>query len=62
MNGTKRDAMFADADSLRELIVKAAAEAPESPTPLAAVAAGLRTAAAVLQDSLNELKAVTAGG
>jgi AcrR family transcriptional regulator len=47
----KRDAMFADADALRELIVKAVAEAPESSAPLAAVAAGLRTAAAAFQDN-----------
>jgi len=47
----KRDAMFAEADSLRELIVKAVAEAPESLAPITAVAAGLKAAAAALQEN-----------
>ena len=46
----KRDVLFADADALRELVVKAVAETPESRAPLAAVAAGLEAAVAVFQE------------
>jgi AcrR family transcriptional regulator len=46
----KRDVLFADSDSMRELIVKAVAETPESAAPIAAVAAGIQAAAAVLQE------------
>lgn len=47
----KRDAMFADSDALRELIVQAVAAAPERLAPMAAVAAGLEAAAAAIQDN-----------
>jgi AcrR family transcriptional regulator len=46
----KRDVLFADSDSLRELIVKAVAGTPESSAPIAAVAAGIQAAAVVLQE------------
>ena len=46
----KRDVPFADFDSMRELIVKAVAETPEATAPIAAVAAGIRAAADVLQE------------
>ncbi|MBS2531542.1 TetR family transcriptional regulator [Catenulispora sp. NF23] len=46
----KCDVLFADADAMRDLIVKAAAETPESLAPLAAVAAGIQAGAAVLQE------------
>jgi hypothetical protein len=34
--------LFADADAMRDLIVKAVAETPESFAPIAAVAAGIQ--------------------
>ena len=46
----KRDVLFADSDALRDLVVKAAAETPESLAPIAAVAAGIQAAAAVLEE------------
>jgi len=47
----KRDVLFADADALQELIVKAIAETPRSLPPLAAVAAGLQAAAVAIEDN-----------
>jgi AcrR family transcriptional regulator len=46
----KRDVLFSGAESLSETVVRAVREAPDSYSPLAAVAAGLEVAVALLQD------------
>ncbi len=46
----KRDVLFAGAASLQERVVGAVAAAPDSRTPIAAVAEGLRAAAGLLQE------------
>ena len=46
----KRDVLFSGSGTLQEHVVRAVAEAPESTSPLAAVAAGLDAAAALLEE------------
>ena len=46
----KREVLFYGADSLRDLLVRAIADAPEAATAMDAVSAALRAAAAVLQE------------
>jgi len=46
----KRDVLFAGANYLQDLVVKAVAEAPAAATPIAAVVAGLDAAAELLQE------------
>src|SRR3981189_2696153 len=46
----KREVLFAGSGRLQELMATAVADAPDSAGPIDAVAAGLETAAAVLQD------------
>jgi AcrR family transcriptional regulator len=46
----KRDVLFGGAGGLQELMVSAVAGAPDSATPIDAVAAGLEAAASILQE------------
>jgi len=46
----KREVLFAGAGTLQEFLVSAVADAPESAAPIEAVAAGLETAGALLQE------------
>ncbi len=46
----KREVLFGGAGGLQELLVKAVADAPDSPAPIDAVAAGLDAAGALLQE------------
>src|SRR5437660_8789003 len=46
----KREVLFAGAGSLQELLVTSVAGAPDSAAPIDAVAAGLETAGALLQE------------
>jgi AcrR family transcriptional regulator len=46
----KREVLFAGADALRELLVSTVADAPDSATPIDAVAAALEAAGAYIQE------------
>jgi AcrR family transcriptional regulator len=46
----KREVLFAGADALQEILVSAVIQAPESATPIDAVAAGLEAAGALIQE------------
>src|SRR5580692_10520517 len=46
----KREVLFAGADGLAEIVVRAVASAPDSATPIAAAAAGVEAAGVLLQE------------
>jgi AcrR family transcriptional regulator len=52
----KRDVLFAGMAPLREVVVRAVAEAPASLTPFAVVSLGLETAAEMIQERPEDVK------
>jgi AcrR family transcriptional regulator len=52
----KREVLFAGSSALQELLVGTVARAPEPATPMEAVAAALRAAAAVLQEGQEHVR------
>jgi AcrR family transcriptional regulator len=57
----QREVLFWGAGALQEFFVTAVADAPDSAAPIDAMAAALDAAGCLFRESLDELKAVTAG-